>query len=102
MRKFHMDGDTPYNLGLHNPQLVSPEIRCKTPLALRESRKTDRPRLRPISHLVAGQGVEGRGDRQDHPACANSPAHGTSCGVAQGQEKGQVWMGVAHASSFLP
>lgn len=51
---------------------------------------------------ATGQGVEGGGDRQDCPTCANSPAHSTSCGVAQGQEKGQIWVGVTHASSFLP
>lgn len=70
------------------------------PPALRESGNTDGPRLKPVSNGVAGRGMGGGGDRQDCPAYANSPALGTSCGVAQSQKKGQVWVRVAHASLF--
>lgn len=71
-------------------------------LALRKPRSPDRPRLRPVSTVVTGQGVDSGRDRQDCPTCANRPAHGTSHAAAQGREKGQVRVGVAHASPFLP
>lgn len=93
VRRFHLDGDR-FNgrKGTTVDSLIdfSLDLMQDTPGA-KEGKRPDR-QANIEATLQCGHGAGAGG--QHCPTCANSPAHGISCGVAQGGKKGQqVWRG---------